>query len=313
MAMPFTTSQKLVQYGLTSEPAMHEAVYEQNTRRLRVVLVLTATYMVVEAIGGWLTNSLALLADAGHMLTDVGGLGLALIATWMADRTAPPEKTYGYYRLEILAAIANAVALVVISLIILYEAYQRFQSPPAVRGLEMMAIATGGLLINLIGIGLLSHRRHTSFNVRGAFLHIFGDALGSVGAITAGLLIWQWGWTTADPLFSVITAVLIIYCAWRLIRDSVNVLLEATPAHIDIEAVKQALRQVSGVLDLHDLHIWTITPGREALSAHIVLCEGACYKTTLGLLQDRLKQEFGIDHATLQLETPDFREDEIHF
>jgi len=292
---------------------MKDHLYEQNTRRLRLVLVLTATYMVVEAIGGWLTNSLALLADAGHMLTDVGGLGLALVATWMADRTAPPEKTYGYYRLEILAAIANAVALVVISLIILYEAYERFQSPPTVRGLEMMAVATGGLLINLIGIALLSHRRDTSFNVRGAFLHIFGDALGSVGAITAGLIIWRWGWTTADPLFSVITAALIIYCAWRLIRDSVNVLLEATPAHIDIEAVKQALRQVSGVLNLHDLHVWTITPGREALSAHIVLCEGACYKTTLERLQDQLKQEFGIDHATLQLETPDFREDEIHF
>lgn len=292
---------------------MRDHLYEQNSRRLRLVLVLTATYMAVEAIGGWLTNSLALLADAGHMLTDVGGLSLALVATWMADRTAPPEKTYGYYRLEILAAIVNAVALVVISLIILYEAYERFQSPPAVRGLEMMAIATGGLIINLIGIALLNSHRHASFNVRGAFLHIFGDALGSVGALAAGSIIWRWGWTTADPLFSVITAILILYCAWRLIRDSVNVLLEATPAHIDIEAVKQALRQVPGVLDIHDLHIWTITPGREALSAHIVLHEGTCYKTTLELLQDRLKQDFDIDHATLQLEAPDFREDEIHF
>ncbi|MBI3951074.1 MAG: cation transporter [Acidobacteria bacterium] len=295
------------------EADMNEYIFEQNTRRLKMVLVLTSTYMVVEALGGWLTNSLALLADAGHMLTDVGGLGLALVAMWMADRTAPPEKTYGYYRLEILAAFANAVALVVISLVILYEAYQRFQSPPPVRGLEMMAIAAGGLLVNLLGLWLLTHYRHTNLNVRGAFLHILGDALGSIGAIAAGLAIWLRDWRTADPLFSVATAVLIIYCAWRLLRDSINVLLEATPAHIDVETVKSTMRQVAGVLDIHDLHIWTITPGREALSAHIVLHDGANHITTLALLQMTLKHEFGIDHATLQLETPDFREDEIHF
>jgi len=177
----------------------------------------------------------------------------------------------------------------------------------------MMPIATGGLLVNLIGLWLLSNHRHTSLNVRGAFLHILGDALGSIGAIAAGLAIWLWDWRTADPLFSVVTAMLISYSAWRLIRDSINVLLEATPAHISIAAVNQVMRQVTGVAEVHDLHIWTITPGREALSAHIVLNEGAGYKATLEMLQERLKQEFSIDHATLQLETPDFREDEIHF
>jgi len=291
---------------------MDEHIYGQNARKLRLVLGLTTTYMLIEAVGGWLTNSLALLADAGHMLTDVAALFLAMVAIWLADRTAPREKTYGYYRLEILAAIVNAVALIVISLVILYEAYERFQAPPEVRGFEMIFIAAGGLVINSLGLWIL-RQRQVSLNLRGAFLHILGDALGSIGAMSAGVLIWLWGWNMADPLFSVVTAFLIIYCAWRLIRDSVNVLLEATPAHIDIDAVKETIKRVDGVYDMHDLHVWTITPGKEALSAHIVLHQGACHKTTLEMLQDRLKVEFGIAHATIQLETPDFREDEIHF
>ncbi len=295
-----------------NHPFMADHVHQQNSRRLKYVLVLTSTYMLVEALGGWLTNSLALMADAGHMLTDVGGLGLALVAMWMADRTAPPEKTYGYYRLEILAAFANALVLVVISLVILYESFLRLQTPPDVQGPQMMAIAFGGLVINILGLWLLGRHQHTNLNMRGAFLHLLGDALGSLGAIAAGTAIWLWNLTIADPLFSTITAILIIYSAWRLIQDSVNVLLEATPAHINIDDVKRSIQHVQGVIDLHDLHIWTITPGREALSAHVVLDDGACQKTILEALQDRLKQEFGIAHATLQLESYDFREDEIH-
>jgi cobalt-zinc-cadmium efflux system protein len=290
-----------------------QPAYGGNTRRLKLVLSLTALYAVVEAVGGWLANSLALLADAGHMLTDVGGLTLSLVAMWMADRSAPPEKTYGYYRLEILAAFANAVAIVIISLVIFYEAFQRFQSPPDVHGVQMIAIATGGLLINALGLWLLNDHRHGNMNIRGAFLHLLGDALGSIGAIGAGVAILIWDFRLADPLFSLITASLIAYSAWRLLHDSVNVLLEATPAHIHIEEVKRCIQTAPGVVDLHDLHIWTITPGREALSAHIVMEDGACHQTTLELLQDKLRHEFGIDHATLQLETPDFREDEIHF
>jgi cobalt-zinc-cadmium efflux system protein len=288
-------------------------VHEQNVRRLRLVLALSASYMVVEAVGGWLTNSLALLADAGHMFTDVAGLSLALLAAWMADRTAPPEKTYGYYRLEILAAFVNAVALVVIALVIVYEAYERFLSPPAVHGLGMVTIAVGGLMINTIGLWVLRHRHHTNLNMKGAFLHIVSDALGSLGAVGAGLAIWLWDWRVADPLFSIVTASLIIFCGWRLIQDSVNILLEATPAHINVESVKQCLVNVTGVLGVHDLHIWTITSGKEALSAHVTLQNNTCHKTTLEVLQDKLKSEFGIVHATLQLETPDFKEDEIHF
>jgi len=291
---------------------MNDHIYGQNIGKLRLVLGLTTAYMLIEAVGGWLTNSLALLADAGHMLTDVAAIFLAMVAMWMADRTAPPEKTYGYYRLEILAATVNAVALIVISLIILYEAYERFLSPPEVRGFEMIFIALGGLVINCLGLWILRHK-HVSLNMRGAFLHILGDALGSIGATAAGIIIWLWGWTLADPLFSVVTTTLILYSAWRLIRDAHNVLLEATPAHIDINAVRETIRRVDGVHDMHDLHIWTITPGKEALSAHVVLRDGACYKTTLETLQDRLRYEFGIVHATIQLETTDFREDEIHF
>jgi cobalt-zinc-cadmium efflux system protein len=291
---------------------MNDHIYGQNIGKLRLVLGLTTAYMLIEAVGGWLTNSLALLADAGHMLTDVAAIFLAMVAMWMADRTAPPEKTYGYYRLEILAATVNAVALIVISLIILYEAYERFLSPPEVRGFEMIFIALGGLVINCLGLWILRHK-HVSLNMRGAFLHILGDALGSIGATAAGIMIWLWEWTLADPLFSVVTTTLILYSAWRLIRDAHNVLLEATPAHIDINAVRETIRRVDGVHDMHDLHIWTITPGKEALSAHVVLRDGACYKTTLETLQDRLRYEFGIVHATIQLETPDFREDEIHF
>lgn len=287
--------------------------YGANTRRLKLVLGLTACYMVVEAIGGWLSNSLALLADAGHMLTDVAGLTLALVAMWMADRSAPPEKTYGYYRLEILAAFTNAVAIVLIGLGIFYEAVRRLHSPPDVNGVQMIAIASGGLFINGLGLWLLNEHRHGSMNIRGAFLHLLGDALGSLGAIAAGVVIVLWDVRQADPVFSMVTASLISYSAWRLLRDSVNVLLEATPAHIPIEKVKECIHTVPGVISLHDLHIWTITPGREALSAHIVLQNGACHKTTLEQLQDKLRQEFGIVHATLQLETPDFREDEIHF
>jgi len=167
-------------------------------------------------------------------------------------------------------------------------------------------------VINCLGLWILRHK-HVSLNMRGAFLHILGDALGSIGATAAGIIIWLWGWTLADPLFSVVTTTLILYSAWRLIRDAHNVLLEATPAHIDINAVRETIRRVDGVYDMHDLHIWTITPGKEALSAHVVLRDGACYKTTLETLQDRLRYEFGIVHATIQLETTDFREDEIHF
>ncbi len=286
----------------------------EGARRLFHVLLLTSAYMIVEAVGGWLTNSLALLADAGHMLTDVAALALALGAMWMCERSAPPEKTYGYYRLEILAALLNAVILLVISLAIFYEAYERVQRPPRVRGLEMMVIALGGLAVNGMGMILLHRARHRSLNVRGAFLHVFSDMLGSLGALVAGGLIWKKQWYLADPAISFLTAGLIIVCAWRLLKESVNVLMEATPAHIDIAAVERLIRDVPGIHDVHDLHVWTITSGKEALSAHVILAdEGASPKEILQALRVKLKEAYGIEHVTIQIETPDFEEEEIHF
>ena len=201
-----------------------------SRRKLSLVLVLTAIYMVAEALGGWWTGSLALLADAGHMLTDVAALGLALMAVWFSSRPATSSKTFGYHRLEILAALVNGVALVVIALLIFYESYQRWASPPNVRGNIVILVATGGLIINLISAWILHGGHEIDLNIRGAWLHVISDALGSIGAIIAGAIMSVWGWYTADPLFSALIGLLIIWSSWRLIRESANVLLEGTPS-----------------------------------------------------------------------------------
>jgi cobalt-zinc-cadmium efflux system protein len=270
-----------------------------------MVLTLTATYMVAEAVGGFLTNSLALLSDAGHMLTDVAALALALFALWFAARPATLKKTYGYYRMEILAALANGVALTVISLLIFYEALRRVKEPPEVQGLEMMLIATGGLVVNVVSAWLLHSASAQNLNMRGAFLHVISDALGSVGAIAAGVVIWQWGWVLADPIISFVLSLLIIYSSWQLIRESVNVLLEGAPSHISIRAVIEMMEKVKGVVEVHDLHVWTIASGKEALSAHVTIEAGASQKSVLAALQDRLRTEFNIGHVTVQIESPD--------
>jgi cobalt-zinc-cadmium efflux system protein len=283
----------------------HHHDHASNRRRLVVVLSLTVTYMLAEFVGGFLTNSLALLSDAGHMLADVAALSLAMLALWFASRPVTPQKTYGYYRLEILAALANGVALVVISLLIFYEAIQRLERPEAIEYGAMMAVAGGGLVINIVSAVVLHSASEENLNMRGAFLHVIGDALGSVGALAAGLIIWQWGWTLADPIMSIAMCLLIIYSSWQLIRESVNVLLEGTPSHINIRAVVEAMHSVAGVADVHDLHVWTITSGKEALSAHVTLEAGASHRATLDALQEKLKAEFNIGHVTLQLELAD--------
>jgi cobalt-zinc-cadmium efflux system protein len=285
----------------------------RSRRRLSIVLVLTALYMVAEAVGGWMTGSLALLADAGHMLTDVAALALALIAVWFSSRPATSSKTFGYYRLEILAALINGVALILISLLIFYEAYQRLAKPPAVRSELMMLIATGGLVINLACAWLLHGDHKDDLNVRGVWLHIIGDALGSVGAIGAGALMSLYGWYTADPLFSCLIGLLIIWSSWHLIRESTNVLLEGTPAHINLAAVEDAILQTQGVEDVHDLHIWTITSGREALSAHVIHIETFSQAEILKELRAKLADRFGVDHLTIQLETPNSEDETFHF
>jgi cobalt-zinc-cadmium efflux system protein len=266
--------------------------------------------MFAEVVGGFLTNSLALLSDAGHMLADVAAILLALLALWFAARPVTPQKTYGYYRMEILAALANGVALVVISLLIFYEAYQRIKNPEAIKveGLELTLIAMGGLIVNGISAWILHSASESNLNLRGAFLHVIGDLLGSVGAIMAGVLIWKWGWTLADPIISVAMCLLIIYSSWQIIRESVNILLEGTPSHINIRAVVESMHKVAGVTDVHDLHVWTISSGKEALSAHVTIEAGASHKITLEALQEQLRKDFNIGHVTIQLESADENE-----
>ena len=281
------------------------SVTGQNRRALQITFLLTLIYFIVELIGGILTNSLALLADAAHMLTDVGGLALALFAAWIAKKPATPQKTYGYYRVEILAALANAVVLFLISFYILYEAYRRFEEPPAVASAPMLLIAVIGLAINLVGIWNLHHGAKESLNIHGAYLEVVSDALGSVGVIVAAVIMLVSGWYYADPIFSVLIGLFILPRTWSLLTRAANVLLEATPAHINVATVEEAMLKVDGVEAVHDLHIWTITSGMEALSAHVVLVDGSESQTASWVLETitaKLKDEFGIDHTTLQLE-----------
>src|SRR5688572_22619819 len=259
--------------------------------------------MIAEAVGGFLTNSLALLADAGHMLTDVAAMALTLFAFWFAARPATPKKTYGYYRMEILAAFVNGIALVLLSLWVIYEAVERWQSPPEVKGTQLLVIAFGGLVVNLIAAWLLHSGHKHDLNMRGAFLHVIGDLLGSVAAIVAGILIVTSGWMWADAAGSILISLIIIVGAWRLILDSVNVLLEGTPRHIDLSSVEDSITGTAGVIGIHDLHIWTISSGIHALSVHISHDESVVHSDLLSVVRQRLHDGFGIDHLTIQMET----------
>jgi cobalt-zinc-cadmium efflux system protein len=286
---------------------------ERSRRRLLIVLALTAFYMLAEALGGWWTGSLALLADSGHMLTDVAALALALMAVWFGARPATPSKTFGYHRLEILAALVNGVVLVLMALLILYHAYARWHDPHEVESKVMIVVAVGGLVVNLVCAWLLHGDHHDDLNLHGAWLHIMGDALGSVGAIIAGVLMSAYGWYRADPLFSGAIALLIVWSSWHLIKESTNVLLEGTPAHINLASVEEAILTTTGVHGVHDLHVWTITSGREALSAHVVHAHAVGQPELLKELRTRLHDRFGVAHVTLQMETEDFEDETFHF
>jgi cobalt-zinc-cadmium efflux system protein len=259
--------------------------------------------MIAEAVGGWLTNSLALIADAGHMLTDVAAMVLTLGAIWFGSRAATSRKTYGYYRLEILAAFVNGIALVLLSVWIGYEAFTRWQTPQDVAGAEMSMIAAGGLVVNIIAAYLLHADHKHDLNMRGAFLHVMGDLLGSVMAIVAGVLILAFGWLWADALGSLLISAIIIAGSWRLIIESVNVLLEGTPAHIDIDAVESEILSTAGVAGVHDLHVWTISSGIYALSAHINHDDTSSHSELLAVIRKKLHDGFGLDHLTIQMET----------
>jgi cobalt-zinc-cadmium efflux system protein len=261
--------------------------------------------MVAEAVGGWLSNSLALLADAGHMLTDVAAMALTLAAIWFGSRPATARKTFGYHRLEILAAFVNGIALVLISIWVIKEAWERWLDPPVIKGVEMTMVAVGGLVVNLISAWLLHGDHEHDLNLRGAWLHVIGDALGSVAAISAGIAIIAFGWTWADAVSSVVISAIIIFSSWNLIRESVNVLLEGTPSHINLKAIEETILKTDGVEGVHDLHVWTITSGIEALSVHVVHCELAAQKALLEAIRERIHDESGIHHVTIQLESAD--------
>lgn len=283
----------------------------RNRRRLGFVLALAAAYMVAELVGGILANSLALLADAGHMLSDVGALALSLFAARMALRPASPRRSYGLHRAEILAALANGATLAAISFYILWEAFHRLRAPQEVAGLTVMAIATGGLLVNLAGLWVLHGGRGESLNVRGAWLHVLSDAMGSVGAILSGLAVWWMGWMWADAAVSVLISALVLFSAWHLLKEAVEVLLEAVPAHIDLDEVRRALLAVDDVEEVHDLHVWTITSGLDAVSGHVVVGERAERRPSGEILLELhrlLHDRFGLHHTTIQIEPRGFEE-----
>jgi cobalt-zinc-cadmium efflux system protein len=275
---------------------------EGNWRALALVLALTAGFTVVEIVGGLLTGSLALLADAGHMLSDNLSLGLALFAAWLAQRPATPNKSFGYRRGEILAALANGVTLVAVSIWVFVEAYSRLNEPPEVLGGPMLVVAALGLLVNAAGAIILYRSGGESLNVQGAMRHVFADALGSVGAIVAAAVIILTGWRYADPLISVAIGFLILGSSWKLLKDSTNILLEATPPHLNATEVGQKLASAEGIVEVHDLHIWTITSGFPALSAHVLVGRHEDCHARRRELEDILAREYGISHTTLQVD-----------
>ncbi len=277
-------------------------------RRLRAALALAATYMVAEAVGGWWTGSLALLADAGHMLSDVFALSLSLLAFRLAQRPATTQQTFGHHRTEILAALAHGVLLVGVAVFVIREAVERFGEPRDILGGPMLAIAAGGLVVNVAALAILGEARRENLNVRGAWLHVLVDALGSIGAMLAAAGIWAFGWTWADPVASLLISLLVVYSAWSLLREALGVLMEWAPPHIDVAAVERAMRGLPGVLGVHDLHVWTISSGRISLSGHVVADSRDEHVKLLQLVTDMLHERFGIHHSTVQIETEDFDE-----
>ncbi|MSR36916.1 MAG: cation transporter [Gemmatimonadetes bacterium] len=274
---------------------------EAERSRLLLVLLLTSGFMAVEVVGGILSNSLALLADAGHMLADVGALALSLWAMSLARRPASPGKTYGYVRLEILAALVNGAALLGMSGFIAWAAWRRIQEPVAVDGLLLSGIALGGLLVNVVAARLLHPHAGASLNTRGAYLHVMSDLMGSVGALVAGAVVWATGWTPMDAIVSVLIAALILVSAARLVREATDILLEAAPAHVDVEQLLEDLRDVPELHEVHDLHVWTLTSGFVALSAHGVIDDPYHQGQVLDDVRQRMRRH-GIDHVTFQLE-----------
>ncbi|HTE55810.1 MAG TPA: cation diffusion facilitator family transporter [Kofleriaceae bacterium] len=280
----------------------HDHGAAASSRRLTITLGLVVVYMLAEVVGGLASNSLALLADAGHMLSDAGALALSLLAMRIARRPPSTTHTFGYQRAEILAAMVNGAMLFAISAYVFYAAYRRIGDPAVVEGGLMMAVAVGGLAINLAGLWILRGGRGASLNMHGAWLHVLSDALGSIGAIIAAFCVQQFGWNWADPAASVVIGVLVVYSAWSLVRSTARVLMQAVPAHIDIAAVHDALISIGGVREIHDLHVWSVTSGRDVVSAHVTTDDAVDRDAVMAEVQRRLRDRFDLRHSTIQLD-----------
>ncbi len=279
-------------------------VISSNQRRLLIALFITGLMTVVELAGGLISNSLALIGDAGHMFTDTLALGLSFFALSLAKRPATQTKTYGYYRAEILAALANGIVLILVSGYIFYEAYRRLVTPPEVHGGLMVIVASVGLVANVVGISVLRFGRTRNLNVKGAFLHMLSDTLSSIGVIAAGAIILLTGRTIADPIISIVIGLLILRGAGGLVLESINILLEAVPKHLDVSQINNAIRGIKGVRDVHDVHLWAITSDIYAISCHLLI-QDQMVSNCAGIVDEvnqMLSQKFGISHSTLQLE-----------
>jgi len=280
-------------------------------RSLRVALILTGVLLVVELVGGVVSNSLALLADAGHMLTDVAALALSLFVAWFSRQPGTARKSFGYLRWEILAAFLNGSALLLISAAIIVESVLRLRNPEPVAGGLMLVVAVAGLAVNVISARILHSSSRSNMNVRGAYLHVLGDLLGSVGTVGAAIIIRYTGWLAADPVASFVTTAIIIRGAWSLVRESVDILLESVPAHIDLRAVRTQLEAIPGIESVHDLHIWSVSPKMVAMSAHAIVRDASTQQHVLEHVHDAMAI-FGISHVTVQIEQSEMIERESH-
>jgi len=294
-------------HGQGAPAASSKTAGARYARNLAWALGLTLTYLIAEVIGAFVTGSLALLADAAHMLTDVGGLGLALLAIRFAARPATPQKTYGYLRAEILSALLNAVVLLVLTIYILFEAYERFTNPPDVLSWPMLIVAAIGLAVNLVSMRLLSGGSSASLNVQGAYFEVLSDMLGSLGVIVAALVIMWTGWTLADPIIGALIGLFIVPRTWRLISQAVHILLEGVPPNVDLRLLETALKEIPGIKAVHDLHVWTITSGLDSMSGHIVVTDMGESPRVLRAVRETMKDKFGLEHVTVQIEDEKMR------
>ena len=282
---------------------MQEELSLQRISKLKIVLLLTSSFIAVEVISGFLTGSLALIADAGHMLTDVGGIALALFAINFSRKPATPQRTYGFYRMEILAALANSSLLILVSAYILYEGYGRIIEPPEIQSIPMIAVAAIGLAVNLVGMKLLKGHAKENLNMEGAYLEVFKDTLGSIGVVVGGVIIFSTEFYLVDPIISIGLALIIIPRTWSIMKRSINILIEGVPVDISYEEVKKAILKIKGVTGVFDIRIWTITSGMDAITAHVVVSDPSKSQTILKEISSILEKRFKITHTTIQIET----------